>query len=87
MLFVFMFSWGAKQKLKKNWTNKLRYYAMHFMSNLPFPWAANHFIWRGFKRKLAYIRLEKSNEKNAWLMDKFLFLSHWPINFYAVFDV
>ncbi len=29
---------------------------------------------------------KKSNEKNAWLMNKFIFLRFWTINFDAVFD-
>ncbi len=28
---------------------------------------------------------KKSNEKNTWLMNKFIFISFWPINIDAVF--
>ncbi len=30
---------------------------------------------------------KKSNEKNAWLVYKFIFLSFWTINYDAVFDI
>ncbi len=53
----------------------------------------NHFTWFTalfifvVYRSTNLLGWKKSSEKNAWLMNKFIFLSFWTINYDVVFDI